>query len=91
MTQEDFNFHKALQDPEAAFGIPERVLADPRLDREGKRAILESWERNERKMMLAEQEGAASVEHAMLRRVLNALSAISTNDPQRTNAPKTVE
>lgn len=38
------SFHTALRNPTSVYDTPERVLADPRLDTEGRRAILESWE-----------------------------------------------
>lgn len=42
------NFQMALHDPASAYDTPEQVLADPRLDTEGRRAILRSWEHKAR-------------------------------------------
>lgn len=86
MVRHDFDFRRALKDPKAEFGTPERVLADPRLDREGKRTILKSWEQDERQMAVAEEEGMAGGERDMLRRVLRALDAVS-NKTADTTAP----
>lgn len=77
MAQKNLDFRRALADPRAEFGIPERLLADPRLDREGKRAILRSWEQNERELADAESEGMTRGERNMLQRVVKALDAIS--------------
>jgi hypothetical protein len=80
MAQQDLDYHKALQDPRAAFGWPERVLADPRLDREGKRAILKNWEQDERELAIAEEKGMGGGERNMLQRVRRALEAVSEGE-----------
>lgn len=77
MPQKKLDFHKALQDPRRVFGVPERTLADPRLDREGKRAILKSWEQDERELAGAAEEGTAGGKLSMLQRVLKALESIA--------------
>ena len=71
------DFRRALADPRAEFGVPERLLSDPRLDREGKRAILQSWKQDERELAVAEEEGMAGGETTMLHRVLKALDSLS--------------
>ena len=77
MAQKNLDFRKAMADPRAEFGRPERLLSDPRLDREGKRAILRSWEQDERELAVAEGEGMGGGEQSMLQRVVEALDAIS--------------
>lgn len=71
------DFRKALANPRSEFGNPERLLADPRLDREGKRAILRTWQQDERELDVAEKEGMGDGERSMLRRVVAALDSIS--------------
>jgi CBS domain-containing protein len=75
--QKHLDFRKALTNPRAEFGNPERLLADPRLDREGKRAILRSWQQDERELEVAEEEGMGDGERSMLHRVAAALDSIS--------------
>jgi len=75
--QRHLDFRRALADPRAEFGVPERLLSDPRLDREGKRAILRSWKHDERELAVAEEEGMAGGESSMLHRVVKALDSLS--------------
>lgn len=80
MRPEKFDIKKAVLSPKDTFGAPERVLADPRLDREGKRTILQSWEQDERELAVAEEEGMMGGERSMLQRVLLALRAVSDSE-----------
>jgi len=73
-------FRDAISDPAEVYGTPERVLADPRLDREGKRAILKAWERDARALIRAADEAMAGGEPDLLGRVLKALRAVSGED-----------
>jgi hypothetical protein len=73
-------FQEALNDPESVYGSPERVLADPRLDREGKRAILKAWERDARALARAADEAMSGGEENMLDRVLDTLRAVSPGE-----------
>ena len=77
MTPDKLDIKRALRNPEEAFGTPEQVLADPRLDRDGKRAILNSWEQDARELAVAEEEGMTGGEQDMLQRVLRALDTVS--------------
>lgn len=52
---------------------PEAVLADDELTAAQKRVLLEAWERDARELSVAEEEGMAGGERAMLDRVLEAL------------------
>ncbi|MGF1612225.1 MAG: CBS domain-containing protein [Kiloniellales bacterium] len=72
MTRDDFDIRRALQDPRAVFGTPERVLSHPRLDRDRKRAILERWEQDERELAVAEEEGMGGGERSLLQQVHSA-------------------
>jgi hypothetical protein len=73
-------FQDAINDPAEVYGTPERVLADPRLDREGKRAILKAWERDARALIRAADEAMTGGESDLLGRVLKALRAVSRDD-----------
>ncbi len=77
MTLENLDIKRALSNPKEIFGTPEQVLANPRLDRESKCAILKSWEQDARELAVAEEEGMAGGEQDMLQRVLRALDSVS--------------
>lgn len=77
MKPEKLDIREAIRNPKAIFGTPERVIADPRLDREGKRAILKSWEQDARELAVAEEEGMTGGEPSMLQRVRRALRTAS--------------
>lgn len=87
MVAKRLDFERALEDPSGMFGAPERVLADPQLDREGKRAILNAWARDARELDVAEEEGMAGGESGMLQRVLRALARISEQDADQPGIP----
>jgi CBS domain-containing protein len=76
MVRKKFDYGAAIDDPKGVFGDPEKVLADPRLDREGKRAILTRWEQDARELAVAEEEGMAGGEQNMLAKVQRALRAV---------------
>ncbi len=80
MRPEKLDIKRALRNPEETFGTPECVLSDPRLDREGKRAILKSWEQDERELAVAKGEGMVREEQNMLQRVLRALHTVSGSE-----------
>ena len=71
------DYDQALRDPKSVYDTPEQVLADPRLDRHGKRAILKTWEQDAKLLLKAEDEAMAGGEPNMLRRVELALSRLS--------------
>jgi len=79
-TADKATFRDALDDPQAVYGTPERVLSDPRLDRQGKRAILKAWERDARALARAEDEAMSGGEPNLLDRVLKALKRVSDGD-----------
>jgi hypothetical protein len=66
------DFETALRDPRAVFDTPEQVLADPRLDRQGKVSILQSWRHN---FIQPDGREAAAAENLMSR-VDSALEAL---------------
>jgi len=76
MTAEPMDLKRALENPTDIFEAPEDVLADETLDRENKRAILQTWEQDARELAEAEEEGMAGGEPSMLQRVLKALDAV---------------
>ena len=71
------DYEKALRDPKSVYATPEQVLADPRLDRYGKRAILKTWQQDAELLLKAEDEGMAGGEQNMLRRVRQALDRLA--------------
>jgi len=71
------DFERALRDPRSAYDTPEQVLADPRLDRHGKKAILRTWEQDAKQLLTAEGEAMSGGEPNMLRRVELALNRLS--------------
>ena len=71
------NYEKALRDPKSVYETPEQVLADPRLDRHGKRAILKTWEQDAQLLLKAEDEAMTGGEPNMLRRVELALNRLA--------------
>ena len=77
MRQDKIDKDELPSDPKAAFGTPERVLADPDLDRESKLAILKAWEHDEQELLVAEEEGMDGGEQSMLQRVSRALESLS--------------
>lgn len=79
-TADKASFREALDDPQAVYGTPERVLSDPRLDRQGKRAILKAWERDARALARAEDEAMSGGEPNLLDRVLKALRRVTDED-----------
>lgn len=87
MKPDRLDIRRALSNPKENFGTPERVLADPRLDREGKRAILKSWEQDARELAVAEEEGMTGGERSMLQRVSRALNSLSDSELDETRRP----
>lgn len=83
MGKADFTLEKAMRDPALFYAAPDDVVADSRLDREAKRAILKSWELDARELAVAESENMGGGEPNMLTRVLAALARI---DGSRTDA-----
>jgi len=71
------DYDQALRDPKSVYDTPEQVLADPRLDRQGKRAILRTWEQDARQLLQAEEEAMTGGEPNMLRRVELALNRLA--------------
>jgi hypothetical protein len=71
------SFARALEDPTSVYDTPEQVLADPRLDRQGKRAILKSWRQDAELLLKAEEEAMTGGEPNMLRRVKLALDRLA--------------
>lgn len=71
------DFQEALRSPGSVYKSPEQVLSDPRLDREGKRAILKSWEQDARELAVADEENMSGGESDMLDRVVNALLSLA--------------
>lgn len=71
------DFERALQDPKSVYDTPEQVLADPRLDREGKRLILETWRQDAEALLRAEGEAMTGGEPNMLGRVDAALRTMA--------------
>jgi hypothetical protein len=71
------DYEKALRDPKSVYKTPEQVLADPRLDRYGKRAILKTWKQDAQLLLKAEDEAMTGGEPNMLRRVELALDRLS--------------
>ena len=71
------NFEKALRDPKSVYKSPEQVISDPRLDRQGKRQILKTWEQDAQLLLKAEDEAMTGGEPNMLRRVELALDRLA--------------
>jgi hypothetical protein len=71
------DYQKALRDPTSVYATPEQVLADPRLDRYGKREILKTWQEDAEQLQRAEEEGMMGGERNMLTRVRQALDRLS--------------
>lgn len=71
------DFEKARRDPKSVYRTPEQVLADPRLDRQGKREILKTWEQDAQLLLKAEDEAMTGGEPNMLRRVELALDRLA--------------
>jgi CBS domain-containing protein len=76
-SSDDIDFQRALASPSSVFESPEAVLVDPRLDTEAKRAILSSWERDARELMVAQDEAMTGGEPSMFDRVRAALGRLS--------------
>jgi hypothetical protein len=74
------DFERALRDPKSVYDTPEQVLADPRLDRQGKRSILETWKQDAEALLRAEGEAMTHGEPNMLRRVDLALRTLDVGN-----------
>ena len=70
------DFETARRDPRSVYDTPEQVLADPRLDRQGKYSILKAWKEDAEQLLRAESEAMTGGEEHMLRRVDLALRAL---------------
>ena len=77
MITREKRFERALEDPKSVYDTPEQVLADPRLDRHGKREILNTWRQDAELMLKAEEEAMTGGEPNMLRRVKLALDRLA--------------
>ena len=71
------DYEQALRDPKSVYKTPEQVLADPRLDRHGKQAILKTWQQDAKLLLKAEDEAMTGGEPNMLHRVELALSRLA--------------
>ncbi|MPY69023.1 MAG: hypothetical protein GEU92_02935 [Alphaproteobacteria bacterium] len=78
MVRGSFNLDDALLDPSRAFGTPEKVLSDPRLDRRAKESILERW-REDCERLEATEKTAAIGGADNLQRVLKALNRLKSS------------
>lgn len=80
MNVRQYRISEALIDPKGAFGSPENVVCDPRLDRRAKLEILRKWRHDAQALAAAEYEGMEGGEPAMLRRVQRALDRLKENN-----------
>jgi hypothetical protein len=81
------DFKQALKDPRSVYETPEQVLADPRLDRQGKRSILETWKQRVDGVCTG-KESAATAEPNLVRRVDHALRTLEDRrDGRRRRLP----
>jgi hypothetical protein len=71
------DFKQALRDPRSVYETPEQVLADPRLDRQGKRSILETWQQRVGGRPRADAEPACGADANLMRRVDSALRTLN--------------
>jgi hypothetical protein len=65
-----------LLDPAGVFRSPRDVLMQPNLSRDERRAILEQWERDARRLAVAEEEGKEGGEDSLLSRVRQAMTQL---------------
>lgn len=77
-----FDYHAALRDPAAVYGTPERILADPRLDAEGRRAMLREWE-----SQIRSGKHGAGKRPDILRRIRAALAHLEADRAQTARRP----
>ena len=68
---------RMMQDPRGVFSEPQDVVADRRLSREQKLAILRRWELDALRLSTSESEGMGGGEDSMLSRVGNAIRAVA--------------
>jgi hypothetical protein len=80
MNVRQYSINEALIDPKGAFGSPENVICDPRLDRRAKLEILRKWRHEAQALAAAEYEGMEGGEPAMLHRVERAIDHLKRND-----------
>lgn len=71
------DFNQAVRDPGSVYETPEQVLADPRLDRQGKRSILETWQQRASGRPHADSAPAGGADPALKRRVDTALRTLN--------------
>lgn len=83
MSQPEVSLDEKIADPSGAYDTPEEVLRDAALDRDAKRRILESWERDARELQVAEEENMGGGEPAMLGRVLECLAQVSDEEDDK--------
>lgn len=76
MTHREIDLKKALNDPKAAYGTPEDLLAEPGLDKETKLKILKRWTLDAEALARAEYEGMEGDGSSLLQRVKLAIDRI---------------
>ncbi|MDX1486342.1 MAG: hypothetical protein R3229_17870 [Alphaproteobacteria bacterium] len=79
MNVRNYTMHEALIDPKRVFGTPERVLSEPRLDRDTKLRILKRWRLDEEALSRAQYEGMEGDSEPLLRRVVEAIDRLSAD------------
>lgn len=69
-------FDEAVLDPEKVYKSPADVLADGRLDDEGMRKVLLSWEEDAKRLIESDEEGMTGGERSPLRAIQAALAEL---------------
>lgn len=77
----------AVRDPPSVYDTPEQVLADPRLDVEGRRAILRSWERKTQAGQGFPAETPKAKQRAFHERIRKSLEKLEHGEDNRFQHP----
>jgi hypothetical protein len=76
MTSKNFDSDSAMANPRIRYQTPEAVLEDKHLNRAQKIQVLEAWERDERELAVATEEGMVGGDSDLLQRIRRTLDAI---------------
>jgi hypothetical protein len=77
-----------VANPTAFFGAPADVLSDASLAGNTKKAILDAWEEDARRLAVASEEGMTGGEPARLDEVLKAKAELGIEDDRKSTPTK---
>lgn len=82
-------FDEAVLDPARVYKSPAEVLQDSRLDDDGMRRVLKSWEEDAKRLLESDEEGMTGGESSPLKAVQAALAELDRRDECVRDKPPT--